>query len=309
MISTSGLRIVTTFCLTAGIHTTSWRRGTFSLSPFLVPSLCSCLTITMSSSSSSHASDDGVGQADIGKMMATDHHNKTDPAEGKSWRQLLEVSSAKSRKIRGSNYVQLATVDPDSNNEPRCRCVVFRGFVNMKLLPEDHPCYCVCDDLPCVMRMITDKRSNKVKQARKQHPSSQSVAELLWWFPKTSEQYRIRGKLVFVGGGGDDDSFEYDRDPILRSQRKEQWGNLSDSARESFFTQQTPGEPYQEKQDEMMDIPSGGRDAEGKLLPPPDTYLLMLLVPEHCDYLRLTNMYRQIDAKVEGRWLSKRVNP
>lgn len=135
------------------------------------------------------------------------------------------------------------------------------------------------------------------------HPSN--AAELLWWFPKLSEQYRIRGKLVFVGGG--DGNFAYDNDKTLQVARKEQWGNLSDSARESFFAQQTPGETFAE---ESADIPAGGRDADGKVLPPPDTFLLMLLLPQHCDYLRLTNMYRQIDTKTEqGQWTSERVNP
>ena len=42
------------------------------------------------------------------------------------WRERITDSIARSRKIRGGNYVQLATVD--ANNAPRCRTVVFRGF-------------------------------------------------------------------------------------------------------------------------------------------------------------------------------------
>ena len=37
------------------------------------------------------------------------------------WRERITSSIARSRKIRGGNYVQLATVD--ANNAPRCRTV------------------------------------------------------------------------------------------------------------------------------------------------------------------------------------------
>ena len=264
----------------------------------------------------------GVGQADIGRCTSisnsvdqhqindndTDEISKDSQTEGQqSWRQLLEVSSAKSRKIRGSNYVQLATIDP-SVQEPRCRCVVFRGFLK---LPPGTPYFNECSGLSCVMRMITDKRSQKVHQVIAQQDDARSRtekgnnAELLWWFPKTTEQYRIRGELVFVGGDG---TFEFDSDPILQAARKEQWGNLSDSARESFFAEQCPGEAFA---NETANIPPAGRDSVGKMLAPPDSFLLMLLVPSHCDYLRLSSMYRQIDEREENRahWTTRRVNP
>ena len=93
-----------------------------------------------------------------------------------TWRSLLEVSMAKSRKIRGSNYVQISTVNKDG--EPRCRTVVFRGFVNSKNLTEDHSMspqngghY---DGKPCVMKMCTDLRSQKVGEIAHQ-PISEMV--------------------------------------------------------------------------------------------------------------------------------------
>lgn len=42
------------------------------------------------------------------------------------WKERIESSIAASRKIRGGNYVQLATCDSDG--APRVRTVVFRGF-------------------------------------------------------------------------------------------------------------------------------------------------------------------------------------
>jgi hypothetical protein len=41
-----------------------------------------------------------------------------------TWREKIESSSARSRKVRGGNYVQLATVD-HSTMEPRSRCHTF----------------------------------------------------------------------------------------------------------------------------------------------------------------------------------------
>ena len=42
---------------------------------------------------------------------------------------LLSISIKRSRKVRGGNYVQLATVDNKGN--PACRTVVFRGFLDV----------------------------------------------------------------------------------------------------------------------------------------------------------------------------------
>ena len=114
----------------------------------------------------------------------------------------------------------------------------------------------------------------------------------VWWFPKTSEQYRIRGSLLLIG----DDS----EDRALQISRKELWGSLSDPARESFL-------------DDQADPPMGGRGEDGKVVPVPENFLLMLLNPTHVDYLRLTGaQYRQIDQRSEhlgSTWLSKRVKP
>jgi hypothetical protein len=147
------------------------------------------------------------------------------------------------------------------------------------------------------MRMITDDRSQKVRQAM-QHPSR--AAELVWWFPASNEQYRVRGELIFVGNG----SKEYDNDSELVNARIQQWQDLSDSARNSFFQKQIPGEVYTP----MEDSDAG---QEGTLLlSPPDNFLLMLLKPATVDYLRLSvNMYRQVDKFSGNEWVTTRVNP
>lgn len=147
------------------------------------------------------------------------------------------------------------------------------------------------------MKMITDLRSRKVGEASG-HPGQ--AAELVWWFAKSSEQYRVRGRLQFVGGG----SFANDDDEFLARMRKEQWGNLSDMAREQFYWKD-PGIEYSQQ----AEVPEGGRGEDGKMLPPPDNFLLMLLHPTYVDYLRLTDNFRQVDKLDEDYWTEKRVNP
>ena len=233
-------------------------------------------------------STDANGMTDIGgSTKAVERNNDTSAMI--SWKARIDGSIARSRKIRGSNFVQISTV---SNGEPRCRTVVFRGF---QKLPSDHPIAAECEGMSCVMKMITDNRSNKVSEA-----ASQPSAEMVWWFSKTSEQYRIRGDLCFVGGG----DFDADLDKELAAARKEQWGNLSDSAREQFFWQE-PGIDYSGE----SIVPTGGRDEEGNLLVAPPSFLLMFLRPKRVEYLRLGDNFRQIDELVDKQWVEKRVNP
>lgn len=215
----------------------------------------------------------------------------------------MDVSIAKTRKVRGSNYVQIATVD--AKGEPHCRTVVFRGFLNS--IPSDHQMYNTCqkDDnsnadssLPCIMKMCTDGRSKKMEES-----ANQPIAEMVWWFPKTSEQYRIRGPLIMIG--------EQQEDKMLAIYRKELWGNLSDPARESFLNPVVPGIPYSDpSSNEEKNI--GGRDEDGKVVPPPSNFVLMLLDPQEVDYLRLTgSQYRQKDLRNKDtrKWNWERLNP
>lgn len=240
--------------------------------------------------------EDSLSELDVLKDVVDDENQTL-----KIWRKHLEVSIARSRKIRGSNYVQLATMDSQLT-EPRCRTVVFRGFLS---LPEDHSLHLasVTDrgqenlKLPCIMKMCTDGRSEKVNQT--------GPSEIVWWFPKSSEQYRIRGEMLLVGS---DDAPSFDRHLLLA--RKEMWGSLTDASRESFLTLARPGDVFEPPDSDPKNRLMGGRDADGKVIqPPPDTFLLLLLVPKRCDYLNLTTMYRQIDKIVNGQWQSQRVNP
>ena len=187
------------------------------------------------------------------------------------WRERITGSIARSRKIRGGNYVQLATVD--ASNAPHCRTVVFRGFA-----PDGR------------LKIITDNRSAKVKESRR--------VEVCWWFSQSSEQYRFAGDITYIGGDSDSND-----DVALR---KQQWGNLSDKAREQFFWAHPPAETFDAAPEA---VPAGGRDADGKVLPAPDVFLLALVAPDAVDYLRLTDNFRQLDRLADGAWDCARVNP
>lgn len=269
------------------------------------------------------ASTTSEGQVDIGRQQ---HQQVTPEAssaeylpERSSWRRLLERSSALARPIRGSNYVQLATVDRDGR--PRCRTVVFRGFLShhddlQSLWNESSV---VCDGLPCILKMTTDARSRKVDQVTNQ----QSVAELVWWFPNSNEQFRIAGEVAFVGGGESGELIRTDSgtdnqtsrtlnmNPFLQHERERMWKRLSDAARESFVTDAIPGHPYASPSDANPGTAVDALDSAQSRIDddPPDSFLLMLLVPHSVDYLRLTNMYRQVDTIDDGRWTNVRVNP
>lgn len=70
------------------------------------------------------------------------------------WRERIDASIARSRKVRGGNYVQIATVD--EAGLPRCRTVVFRGWQGE------------------AMKMITDARSEKAA-----HIAAQPACEMV----------------------------------------------------------------------------------------------------------------------------------
>ena len=285
-------------------------------------------------------SDDGTAgipakenDGSIGEDVSSNDDSSSIP----NWKERIDASIAKSRKIRGSNYVQISTIDVEAM-EPRCRTVVFRGFLKGVPLAAISDALLGCtrdsdgDALDggcygdCVMKMITDMRSGKVREASssgddaKKEKEKNGVAELVWWFPKSSEQYRVRGRLRFVGGGSDDETGGY-----LEKERREQWGNLSDMAREQFYWSD-PGVAYSGK----PDVPAGGRGDDGAVLSPPRNFLLMLLYPTRVDYLRLTDNYHQVDewfsrgsgggndgddgiiggsSSSSSRWKSMRVNP
>ena len=115
-----------------------------------------------------------VGLSDAGNS----NHNPDNKDEVIDWKTRIDISIAKSRQSRGSNYVQISTVDHNTM-EPRCRTVVFRGF--MKDVPMGNSLYGGDD---CVMKLITDVRSGKVKELEEFHQKGhldKNNVEMVWW--------------------------------------------------------------------------------------------------------------------------------
>ena len=238
-----------------------------------IKNICSNKMIT------SNDNNEKAGFADI-----SNSHEKADDVcdlsnKSMNWLERIDISIKKSRKIKGGNYVQIATVD--EMGSPNCRTVVFRGFLKYNY------------DKSIAMKMITDSRSEKVNQI-----NFSPICEMVWWFSQSSEQYRIKGKLKLVSNESNDSE-------EIQMARKQMWGNLSDPAREQFYWLQ-PGKEY----DGVPVVPNGGRDNEGKVLSPPSTFLLMLLIPTSVKYLRLKDNFAQNDKiQDNNKWISTRVNP
>ena len=192
-----------------------------------------------------------------------------------TWRSTIDSSIAESRTIRGSNYVQLSSVCSESN-EARCRTVVFRGFSEAE--------GSTSPSQDAKLKFCTDLRSTKVLELKK-NPS----AEVVWWLPHTSEQFRVRGNVLFQDTG---------------DEREVLWSKLSQEAKDSFLIDRIPGDDF--ITNEEMGAPASGNKSNGIS----ENFLLMLLEPKRIDRLQLSNNKREIWEKMENNnWIHKRVNP
>ncbi len=204
------------------------------------------------------------------------------------WLDRIKDSMSNSRGVKGGNFMQIGTVD--SGGRPRVRTVVFRGWLNTMPNTSGGAPY---------LKMITDTRSSKCS-----HIATNTACEAVYWFGKTSEQYRIDGELLLVGAKGSSSSADNEE---LQNARRDQWKQLRDTAREQFYWN-APGEfmEHTEKQ-----IPPGGRSSgTNDILDPPDCFALLLLQPSQVKYLRLTDNYAQEDSISDERiWKSRRMNP
>ena len=200
-----------------------------------------------------------------------------------SWKTRINSSMSKAQREfgRGWNYIQVASCDEDGH--PCNRTVVFRAWES------EQDC----------LTFITDRRSQKVKQLL-----GNPRCEVVWWFPRTNEQYRIKGRAALTLDGCDDEE--------LVKARVKAWKALSDTAREAFFMQDPDRaiapEFAVEKHD--MDVPVGGRGEDGKVLPPPDTFVHVQVWVHAVKYLQVYPVnYAQHDTldPETGKWTMQRV--
>ncbi|MGI0480660.1 Npun_F5749 family FMN-dependent PPOX-type flavoprotein [Geminocystis sp. CENA526] len=195
------------------------------------------------------------------------------------WKTYLQKALHKNRSLRGaarsnlfSRYFALATVTKDGF--PANRMVVFRGFL------EDSN----------KLEIITDVRSQKIEDL-----THNCYGEICWYFAKTREQFRIRGKIEIITGN-------HDNQELLKEHQKI-WQKLSLAGKEQFYW----GNP-RELFIDNSEIKSIDIDEEN----PRENFSLLLLNPDMVDHLELKGnpQNRHIyEIDNEEKWHIKKVNP
>lgn len=152
------------------------------------------------------------------------------------------------------------------------------------------------------LTFITDARASKVEELARQ-----PLAEVVWWFGASWEQFRIQGRVVLVGP-------QHPLEP-LRSARARLWRKASDSTREQFAWPE-PGEECVGSVTAAA-LPMTAQAAAGDN--PPDNFLLGVLAPTFVDHLHLTkpvsirHIHWPLPAAAQddspAEWASQRVNP
>jgi pyridoxamine 5'-phosphate oxidase len=182
------------------------------------------------------------------------------------WRSAVARALHRNRSLPNARYLQLATID--SQGYPANRTVVFRGWQE----PQSN------------LQFVTDLRSAKIPQVL-----HSPQAEACWYFPKTREQFRLRGKLEIVD--------------LASKQRLLAWQQLSAAARSQFFWP-PPGEPrLAQVAFATGDLPD---DVE-----PPESFGLLLLIPQRVDFLELRGepQNRCLYELCDGDWSIANINP
>ncbi|WP_373481332.1 Npun_F5749 family FMN-dependent PPOX-type flavoprotein [Geminocystis sp.] len=188
------------------------------------------------------------------------------------WRTLLQRALHRNRSQIFSRYFSLATISEDGF--PTNRMVVFRGFL----------------DNSNQLKIITDIRSEKFT-----HLTNNSSSEICWYFAKTREQFRIKGKIILIT--------EDCQDKNLLSEREKVWEKLSINAKEQFYWA-NPGELLTENPAIIIN------EIEEKK--PISNFCLLLLNPQKVDHLELKGnpQNRCIYELMENnQWLKTMVNP
>jgi len=186
-----------------------------------------------------------------------------------NWTERIHTSISKSRKVPGGNLIQLATVD--SASRPHNRTIVFRGFSKLQGRK--------------ALRAVSNLHAEKIKHLR-QNPR----AEICWWFSQSREQFRFSGTVRLVGAEEVDEE--------LAGIRLQQWKDMSDPGREMFFWP-NPRQPAPADA-QFEGVPKGGRSEEaGKILDPPESFVVLLLWPDGVKYLDLKTNFAQEDELLQ----------
>ena len=204
------------------------------------------------------------------------------------WRSPLSRALHRNRSLPNARYVQLATVRSDGS--PANRTIVFRGFVGEQFCCKTDS---IKKDLHDTLQFVTDRRSEKAIEI-----GHQALGEVCWYFPKTREQFRLRGRLTLVTA-----ETANDPDVPLQEVRSHLWQALSDNARIQFAWPY-PGQPRAESTEFQPQQPDERH-------PLPD-FCALLLHPSAVDHLELRgdpqNRWHYRLDETSG-WQQQAVNP
>ena len=175
---------------------------------------------------------------------------------------LAELRSAlDDESVDGPRIASMATVD--AGGRPHVRSVVCRRIG------------------PGSIWIASDARSDKNGQVR-----ANPAVELAFWLPRRREQFRVAGRVEFLGP----------------EDRKEIWSAMSDSAR-ALFAWPDPGRP---RVASAEDFPrSVAADA-----PLPETFELLAVVVDQVEHLELSqHPQRRRRWRAEAGWRAEELNP
>jgi PPOX class probable FMN-dependent enzyme len=204
-----------------------------------------------------------------------------------TWRQQLVRSFHLHRSKPEAKYFQVASVDND--HRPHLRTMVFRDFV------ENANSFIA----------ITDSRSEKVE-----HWTHRPEAELHWYFAKSREQYRFRCQVALIQLNDKDMPVEINGHLDMSSEDArailiKTWGNLSDSARNSFYAS-APKSKIDTHSPEKEPSQQAKRNTSIS-----EYFTLVIFKPYAADYLDLKTRphTRQLFTLKDSHWEQQDVHP
>ena len=173
------------------------------------------------------------------------------------WRLAIKSSKNKEGKSFSKRWIQIATTSED--NLPRLRTVVFRGW------SDAHS-----------MLIYTDRRSEKINDI-----NNNKNVELLWLFPKSKSQYRLKGEA----------------DEIKENTKF--WDNLSENSKATWYWP-NPGGKLSQKSD--YDTP--------KKLERPKTFTVLEVKINYVELLKLEKpIHKRYSWSKDKEWRRIELNP
>ncbi len=223
------------------------------------------------------------------------------------WRQRLARSLHINRSQMHSKYYQVASVDPSAR--PKNRTMVFRGFLQgtQNLLS------------------VTDLRSEKISEWQ---GDGKLHFEICWYFTGSREQYRVAGEVALISNSLKS-SYQEFGEQTKTSLIKQQWSNLSDKAREPFYSS-SPKAPFDDSsalpspQDKPVtsvndtnEVDSNSNAASNitssvvsNNVDISDNFCVIVFTPHTVDYLNLKSKPQQRCLyDIQDGWKERMVNP